>query len=140
MSPRIYTVKEANRALPVLRKVVGLIQDRMRWLTENPPEMEYLVQEHRIPMDSPVDPEYFVSLLRLRRALGKIEEMGCQLKDIQAGLVDFPARLFGKDVLLCWRVGEETVGYYHDLSAGYAGRQPIPPGEEEPEDPEQEGS
>lgn len=133
MEKKSFTVEEANRMLPTLRSVVGTIQDRMQWLTANRPSMEYLVQEYRIPMEAPVPEDYFASLIKVRSALVRLEAMGCQLKDIKRGLVDFPSRLFGKEVLLCWHLGEESVGYYHDPEAGYAGRRPLPK-REEPQD------
>jgi hypothetical protein len=126
MERKIYTVQEANRLLPVVRGVVATIQDRMSWLAANRPRIHFLVKEFKIPMDSPVPGEYFSGLLTLRKALGELEALGCQLKDVQKGLIDFPARLSGKDVLLCWRMDEESVGFYHDLESGYAGRRPIP--------------
>ena len=123
---KIFTVEEANRMLPVLRDVVETIQDRMRWLSGHRPRIEYLVEEHRIPHESPVPADYFESLVQVRSALVHLEALGCQLKDIGRGLVDFPARLSGKPVLLCWCLGEESVGYYHDEKSGYAGRRPLP--------------
>ncbi len=136
MERKRFTVDEANRILPLLREEIVLIQDRMKWLSENPPRLDYVVEQYRIPSDSPVPRDYFTSLLLLRRALGRLEALGCQLKDVGKGLVDFPSRLGGKEVLLCWSLGEESVSYYHDPRAGYAGRQPIPGG---PEDPNQGG-
>jgi hypothetical protein len=121
-----FTVQEANHALPALRKVMALLQDRMKWLATNKPVITYLIREFRIPQDTPVPADYFRALVQVKDALGEVETLGCQLKDIQRGLVDFPSRLFGKEVLLCWRLGEENVGFYHDLESGYAGRQPIP--------------
>ena len=121
-----FTVEEANRTLPTLRDVVETIQDRMKWMNAHKPRLDYLVKEYRIPCESPVPGDYFASLVQVRAALGEMESLGCQLKDIRMGTVDFPARLFGKDVLLCWTLGEEKVAFYHTPQAGYAGRQPIP--------------
>jgi hypothetical protein len=59
---------------------------------------------------------------------GCVEELvalGVQVKDLDSGLVDFPAVRDGEPVLLCWRVGEEQVGYWHGLADGFAGRRPI---------------
>jgi len=56
-----------------------------------------------------------------------IHEEGALVKDLERGLVDFPATLNGQDVLLCWQMGEERVEYYHDDASGYAGRKRIPP-------------
>lgn len=143
MERKLFTPDEANRTLPEIRRAVRLLQDRMKWLAANRPEIPFLIKEYKVPMDSPVPPEYFRSLLQVRVTLGEVDTLGIQIKDIQMGLVDFPARMFGKDVLLCWRIGEEAVEYYHDLESGYAGRQPIPKGSfrgegggsSDPEDP-----
>lgn len=68
---------------------------------------------------------------RLRAALGTllddIHGLGVRVKDAAVGLVDFPAVLDGQDVLLCWRLGEPAVTFYHGYEDGYAGRRPIPP-------------
>jgi hypothetical protein len=55
----------------------------------------------------------------------RLEELGVVIKDLDAGLVDFPALRDGDDVLLCWRVGEPSVEFWHDLEEGFAGRKPI---------------
>jgi hypothetical protein len=56
----------------------------------------------------------------------KINEQGAQVKGLDEGLVDFPARHRGRDVLLCWRVGEPEIAYWHGADEGYAGRKPLP--------------
>ena len=58
---------------------------------------------------------------------GELEALDIQLKDRRIGLVDFPTELDGRRVLLCWRLGEPSVQYWHDEDAGYAGRQPLSP-------------
>jgi hypothetical protein len=55
-----------------------------------------------------------------------LEELGVQVKDPDTGLVDFPARRGDEDVLLCWRLGEPEVAYWHGLEDGFAGRKPLP--------------
>ncbi|MBI3448349.1 MAG: DUF2203 domain-containing protein [Acidobacteria bacterium] len=126
MEARRFTVVQANEALPALRDIVGTIQDRLTWLGAHKPEFRYAVREMKILLDAPVSPDYFERLLEIKAALGEVDSMGCQIKDVRAGLVDFPARLYGKEVLLCWKVGEDSVAYYHDLESGYSGRRPIP--------------
>jgi hypothetical protein len=56
----------------------------------------------------------------------RIHDLGALVKDLDAGLVDFPAIHRGRDVLLCWRVGEDEVAYWHGRDEGFAGRQPLP--------------
>lgn len=59
----------------------------------------------------------------------RLEELGVVLKDLDLGLLDFPALRDGEDVLLCWRAGEASVEYWHGLDEGFAGRKPIDWGE-----------
>lgn len=63
----------------------------------------------------------------LREAIERIEEKGCLLKDIDLGLIDFPARLNNEDVYFCWKLGEDHIRFYHRRDEGFAGRKPIDP-------------
>ena len=62
----------------------------------------------------------------IARCVARIHEAGGLVKDLDAGLVDFPARRQGVEVLLCWRLGEDEVGYWHGLEEGFSGRKPLP--------------
>ncbi len=55
----------------------------------------------------------------------KMEDMGCVVKDYEAGIIDFYSRFEGRDIFLCWRIGEPSIGYWHEIGEGYAGRKPI---------------
>jgi hypothetical protein len=127
MQRKMFTVDEANSLLPDVRRAVTALQDRMRWLAAHRPAVPYLIPEFKVPQDALVPEDYFAGLLQVRKTLGEVDAIGCQIKDIQMGLVDFPSRLFGREILLCWRLGEDLVGYYHDPEAGYSGRRPLPP-------------
>jgi hypothetical protein len=61
----------------------------------------------------------------LKDQVADIEALGCVLKDLDTGLVDFPALREGREVYLCWRLGEPTIAWWHDLDTGFAGRQPL---------------
>ena len=61
----------------------------------------------------------------MRRPVGEPEGIGCEVKDVQTGLVDFRAMRDGRAVYLCWRLGEEDIAFWHELDAGFAGRQPL---------------
>ena len=63
---------------------------------------------------------------RLNDLMAELTDIGCQLKDIQAGLIDFPAEFEGRPILLCWKAGEESVGHWHEVDAGFSGRRPVP--------------
>ena len=69
--------------------------------------------------------EAYTAAAELRDAVDQLLELGVEVKDPDVGLVDFPSRRAGEDVLLCWRAGEDAVEYWHDLEEGYAGRKPI---------------
>ena len=61
----------------------------------------------------------------IARCVAGIEALGAQVKDIEQGLVDFPALRDGEEVLLCWRVGEDAIEYWHGADEGFAGRKPL---------------
>jgi hypothetical protein len=62
---------------------------------------------------------------RLKEAMEQITEYGCQVKDLDIGLLDFPTLYRGREVLLCWRLGEQRIEYWHGLEEGFRGRKPI---------------
>lgn len=69
---------------------------------------------------------YVAALTELAECVGRLDELGVQLKDYGRGLIDFPAMREGRVVLLCWHLGEgERIEWWHDLEAGFAGRQPL---------------
>jgi hypothetical protein len=63
----------------------------------------------------------------IQSALEKIHSTGCLVKDLDVGLLDFPARINNEDVYLCWRLGEDRIRFYHRQDEGFAGRKPIDP-------------
>ena len=62
---------------------------------------------------------------RVHSQVMEIHELGVEVKDLSMGLIDFPSLRDGRTVSLCWKLGENGIGYWHDLDAGYAGRQPL---------------
>jgi hypothetical protein len=65
------------------------------------------------------------SAARLKTALEQIQETGCLIKDLDIGLVDFPTLFRGREVYLCWKLGEEDITFWHGVEEGFAGRKPI---------------
>ena len=63
----------------------------------------------------------------VEEALEKIQSTGCVVKDLDMGLLDFPARIDNQDVYLCWKLGEDRIRFYHSQDEGFAGRKPIDP-------------
>jgi hypothetical protein len=64
----------------------------------------------------------------INERIAKVQKLGVVLKDIDLGLIDFPADRFGENVMLCWRLGEAEVSYWHTIYEGYAGRKPLSAG------------
>ena len=121
-SRKRFTVEEANRALSLVRRIVSDIVREYALLCDlhrhgqagqTADEVEDVRQDYARVTD------------RLAALREELDEIGCELKDYAEGLVDFPARLDGRDVLLCWKLDEEQVCHWHELSAGAAGRRRI---------------
>jgi len=62
---------------------------------------------------------------RLKAAVEKLQEFGCVIKDLDIGLVDFPTLFHGREVYLCWRLGEDHINWWHEVDSGFASRQPL---------------
>ena len=122
---RFFTLEEANACLPRLRELLGEIQDVRKRVLASRPETWPVLQKAIGNGGSKKAAELVFEFNRLERAAQEIKEMGCLLKDVDQGLVDFLSRREGREVYLCWRYGEERVAYWHDLTAGFAGRQPL---------------
>jgi hypothetical protein len=57
--------------------------------------------------------------------IDRVRELGGEVKDVEIGLIDFPSRRLGEEILLCWRLGEKKIGYWHTVESGFAGRRPV---------------
>lgn len=68
------------------------------------------------------------AFMKMRSALAELQQMEVVLRDLDRGLVDFPALRDGREVYLCWQEGEEAIGYWHDLESGFGGREPLEDG------------
>lgn len=133
MKTKVFTVEEANQTLPLVKKIVKDIVDGRRELDSARARYE----EIRAGLSGVPTPEEGLRMRDLEDAAEQVREkiescieelgmIGCQLKDLELGLIDFPAQLEGRPVLLCWRLGEEKVNHWHSLDGGYAGREPLP--------------
>ena len=124
-TPRLFTVAEANACLPEVRQLLETIRETLASLEALAPKPNRRAELLTNRGGTLVPGPYFVRLLSFEEAVSSLQRMGCVLKDARRGLVDFPARIGGKEVLLCWQAGEERVGYWHDLETGFAGRRPL---------------
>ena len=115
---KVFSVSQASKTLPLVRGIVSDILKTGKAIRD-------LSVETERPEDSP---EINQLMDVLDELFDEIESIGCFYKDwnFTEGLVDFPAKINGRDVMLCWRSDEEHIRYYHDAEAGYAGRRLIP--------------
>jgi len=119
-----FTREEANALLPQLTTLLSQLRDSKDELTD--------AEAHEALSDAAPGNgggeegrQVGVAFLEVRRLLETLEQAGIVLRDIDRGLVDFPALLDGREVYLCWEVGEDEVDHWHDLEGGYGGREPL---------------
>jgi hypothetical protein len=121
---RHYTVDQANAALEwVTERLERLRAARVQLSDE---EARTALGE-AAPSNGGGEPGRVVSeaFLELQRALGELQAMEVVLRDLERGLVDFPALRDGREVYLCWEAGEGEIEFWHDIDAGYGRRQPL---------------
>jgi hypothetical protein len=125
-----FSVEDANRTLPLVRRIVGdAVRDYWRW-------QDKVRQYEEVAANRTIDePGHEAERLEKEAAalardidgyIAEIRELGVEFKGFDTGLVDFPGEVDGRPVLLCWQLGEESVQYWHEEDAGFAGRQPLP--------------
>ena len=129
--PRFFTVEEANLELARLRQWLPRLQARRRRLDV----VQHKLAELTVKAASNgnlLEEEVHATQREAKRLtqevdklIARIHDLGCELKDIEQGLVDFPSLREGREVYLCWQLGEEQVAFWHELDVGFAGRQPL---------------
>ena len=124
-----FTVEQANRTLPLVRRIVAdIVRAHERW-RETVSAFELVSARVRAGNPDPEADRLQQDAGRLAEDIAacvrELEELGVEFKGYDLGLVDFPARAGDRDVYLCWRLGEPAVQYWHETSAGYAARRPI---------------
>ena len=119
---KYFTVDEANRSLTYVAKVVDDIRDCYHRAVEIRQQAEQLSPDD-IP--EPYRTEYEQIIDRLNDLIDELQYAGVELKDIEMGLLDFPAIYKGREIYLCWHLGEPTICAWHEIDAGFAGRQDI---------------
>ena len=130
MSDRTFTPVEANNALaqvrPVAERMVAT-RERLRELEREQRNVVTTIAGNGsgFAVADARAPEYAALVRELEACVAELERLGVVVKDADLGLLDFPARRRGEDVLLCWHVGEESVAAWHGTDEGFAGRKPI---------------
>jgi hypothetical protein len=125
MAKRFFSLQEARQLLPRVREFAArmvrisgeleALQDVARALAEN----------NANDAGSPAGTVYVKYLLALQIQVQGLQELGCVVKGVQQGLVDFPHLKNGREVYLCWQLGEDDIGFWHEIDSGFAGRTPL---------------
>jgi hypothetical protein len=129
---KLFTVDEAERTLPLVRRVVqDLLEEYPLW-RRAVARFEVLTGGARADWGETSDliaarDEVTVHADRINHYLQELEAVGCVFKGFDAGLVDFYTLREDRVVFLCWRLGEERITHWHERDAGFGGRQPIDP-------------
>lgn len=133
--PRILTVEQANRLLPKVRELLAALRAQQVSLEQLEhavavTELEGLQHDGRPSPQAQAKAAAHSTRLEdglttLHETLGRLDALGCQLKDLDEGLVDFFTIHQGQLVYLCWREGEKSIRYWHHLEDGFPGRRPI---------------
>jgi hypothetical protein len=133
MSPRTFTLDEAQMLLPVLESLLKRAMQGKKLIEEVEGELQE--NAHRVFLNGGTQvnvvhlarrkAERERAIQRIKDALAEIEAAGVQVKDLDIGLLDFPCKVDGEIVLLCWKVGEPRITHWHGATEGFAGRKPI---------------
>lgn len=131
MEMKWFTLEEANALLPTIGEELAAVQSIAKEYEERYKRLIQLKEKAGIRRDEQSDPfftlecELEFSQIEARAIIRSIHRKGAQLKDLDMGLIDFPAILNGEEVLLCWRQGEDRITHWHGFNDGFYGRRPL---------------
>lgn len=123
--PKYYTPKEANQTLETVRPMVAELIGIGERIRERQPEIWAVVEKSAGNGGNPELSRLLPDFDKLDVLLHRLQDMGIEVKDLTLGLIDFPALKDGRVVYLCWKYDEGQVQFWHEIEAGFAGRQPI---------------
>ena len=133
--PKTFTVAEANALLPTVKPLIEQLHGLQRSILQTNHRLDELMQKLSGGNGYPIQSlkQEIESLTKhqlqlvegFQSAINQLEELGCLLKDLNMGLIDFYGLRDGEPVFLCWKLGEERIRFWHTLEEGYAGRQPL---------------
>jgi len=130
MADRLFTLEEALTLLPTVRQLVIEIQAARTEVERLTTALDRLLalsggNGHLAADQAGARRSVQAAATKLDALMSELDSIGVQLKTIDDGLVDFPSEREGRVVNLCWRLGEDTIAWWHDLDTGFAGRQPL---------------
>jgi hypothetical protein len=141
--PKLFTLTEAERTRRELEPVLIEAVEARRKIAPLDEELEALATRIQwtggmlVPYEQAARARFERDQLAesLKSAVERIQATGCVVKDLDIGLLDFPALINNEEVYLCWRLGEERIRFYHSQEEGFSGRKPIDPADTGPQNP-----
>lgn len=129
-APRLFTREEAERTLPFVRRIMHDVLVEFPAWRRAISRYELLVASLTATDDEPAEAsalreEIEARALRVDGFIAELNQVGCIVKGFEEGLVDFYTLRDDRLVFLCWRYGEERISHWHEIDAGFAGRQPL---------------
>lgn len=125
MGSRYFTLPEANSALDTIRPVIAEILSIRSSILEHRPDIWPAIERSAGNGGNATLSRVAQDFQRLDALVHRILGTGAQIKDINSGLLDFPAWRADHEVCLCWKYGEDAIRFWHEIEAGFAGRRPI---------------
>ena len=133
MSDKTFTLDEAQSLLPILESLLKQAIDGKKLIEEVDAELQ--ATAHRVFLNGGMllnivhlarrKAEREKAIQRIKDAIAEIDATGVQVKDLDIGLLDFPCKVDGEIILLCWKLGESRITQWHGLTEGFAGRKPV---------------
>jgi hypothetical protein len=123
--PQYFSLQQANETLITIRPIMDEVQTIRRKILANQPEAWPAIEKSAGNGGNKALSAMVQDFERLDALIHQILDTGVQIKDVNIGLLDFPALRDGREVYLCWKYGEDDIAFWHEVEAGYAGRQPI---------------
>ncbi|MGC1378036.1 MAG: DUF2203 domain-containing protein [Anaerolineales bacterium] len=125
MPPRYFSLEQANAALTIIRPIMDEVQFIRLEILSTQADVWPVIQKALGNGGSRAASRMAHNFDRLDKLVHQILDTGAILKDINTGLLDFPALRDNHEVYLCWQHGEQRIGYWHEIDAGFEGRQPL---------------
>lgn len=125
MEGQVFTLEEAQQLLPQLEEALLMIRRERLTVGRISDDVQKAAKAACSGGGSPHGARYILALERIFESVEEIQNLGVVLKDPDKGLCDFPFRMNGHIVYLCWKLGEPRIEWWHEVNAGYASRQPL---------------
>ena len=125
MNSRYFTLEEANALLPMIEPLMGQLLEKRARAARLARDIQPLLANIRVDIGGSIPSELAQEFVVIESLITKIRAFGCEVKDLNGGLLDFLSERNGRDVYLCWRYGESMISHYHELHTGFNGRRPV---------------